>query len=51
MTEGTLQWKHEDEEGGIPMGPVYINGEPKEWLYKPQAIELAKKLNLKFEEA
>lgn len=45
----TVQWKDEDEEDGVPIGPVWINDVPREWLTKPQALALAKELGTTLE--
>lgn len=43
-------FKNEDEIDGIPIGPVWIDGEKqKEWMTKPDAIRLAREKKMPFE--
>lgn len=48
--KGKLHWKNEDASNG-PSGPVYIEGKlADQWYTRNQAIKMAKKLKLHFEE-
>jgi len=52
-----VRFKHEDEVDGIPIGPVIVRdpdgseGSPSDWVTKPQALEIARRLGVELGEA
>ena len=51
IKKGYVQFKDEGEIEGITIGPVWVDGEKRDgWMFKPDALKLAKSLGLEFED-